>query len=169
MKRHAEETLNQAREEADRILEDARTNAEANLAAAARQVRELERQRESVASYLEEMRGVLGGAAPQVAVLSEAISTALNTPDESEGGERAEAETRAEAEDEAEDAETADDEESSAKTDDAQTEVMIGLANDIKAAGPAPAPPAPPAPARRSASPARPRRNTTKKPARQRA
>ena len=67
-----------------------------------------------MASYLEEMRGVLGGAAPQVAVLSEAISTALNTPDESEDGERAEAETRAEAEDEAEDAETVDDEESSA-------------------------------------------------------
>ena len=111
------------------------------------------------------MRGVLGGAAPQVAVLSEAISTALNTPDESEGGERAD--------DEVKDAETTDDddeEESSAKADDdAQTEVMIGLANDIKAAGPAPAPPAPPAPARRSASSARPRRNTTKTPARQRA
>ena len=59
------------------------------------------------------MRGVLGGAAPQVAVLSEAISTALNTSDE------------------AEDVET-DDEESPAKTDDAQTEVMIGLAKDIK-------------------------------------
>ena len=132
-----------------------------------------------MASYLEEMRGVLGGAAPQVTVLSEAISAALNTPDESEGGERAEDEAKIEAEDKAkaeaevedEDAEAADDdEESPAKTDDdAQTEVMIGLANDIKAAGPAPAPPAPPAPARRSASPARPRRNTTKKPARQRA
>ena len=113
----------------------------------------------------------LGGTSILPYTPEDLLSPAAELADEAHALSRIDEDHQAEAwgrDDEAEAVET-DDEESPAKTDDAQTEVMIGLANDIKAAGPAPAPPAPPAPARRSASPARPRRNTTKKPARQRA
>jgi len=46
-------------------VEDARSDAAAQVGAATRQVAELERQRDSVTTYLEEMRGVLGGVLPQ--------------------------------------------------------------------------------------------------------
>ena len=77
----AEETLRQAREEATQIVTDARADADAEVSAARLQVQELERQRDSVANYLEEMRGVLGGALPQVPVFSDRISAVLEEAD----------------------------------------------------------------------------------------
>lgn len=44
-----------------------------------RQIKELERQRDSVASYLEEMRSVLGNVMPQAPEFSDVISAALAT------------------------------------------------------------------------------------------
>ena len=55
--------------EAEQIVSDARADADIAAAVANRQLEELERQRDSVASYLEEMRGVLGGALPQAPAL----------------------------------------------------------------------------------------------------
>jgi len=77
--RLAEDTLNQARLEATALLEDARADAEVEKTTMMRQIKELERQRDSVASYLEEMRSVLGNVMPQAPEFSDVISAALAT------------------------------------------------------------------------------------------
>ena len=75
----AEDTVNQARMEASALLEDARADAEVEKTTMMRQIKELERQRDSVAGYLEEMRGVLGNIMPQAPEFSDVISAALAT------------------------------------------------------------------------------------------
>ena len=77
--RLAEDTVNQARMEASALLEDARADAEVEKTTMMRQIKELERQRDSVAGYLEEMRGVLGNIMPQAPEFSDVISAALAT------------------------------------------------------------------------------------------
>ena len=71
--------MNQARLEASALVEDARADAEVEKTTIARQIKELERQRDSVASYLEEMRGVLGNVIPQAPEFSDVINAALAT------------------------------------------------------------------------------------------
>ena len=59
-RRAAEATIAAAEGEAEQVREAARIEAQAERAAAQRTVERLERQRESIAAYLEEMRGLLG-------------------------------------------------------------------------------------------------------------
>nr|WP_252865242.1 hypothetical protein [Mobiluncus mulieris] len=68
---HREATIAAAEVEAQQLRESARAEAQAERAAAQRTVEKLERQRESVAAYLDEMRGLLGSkAAAAIAGLS---------------------------------------------------------------------------------------------------
>nr|WP_252865359.1 hypothetical protein [Mobiluncus mulieris] len=70
-RRTAEATIAAAEVEAQQLRESARAEAQAERAAAQRTVEKLERQRESVAAYLDEMRGLLGSkAAAAIAGLS---------------------------------------------------------------------------------------------------
>ena len=62
-RRTAEATISAAEVEAQQLREAARAEAQAERAAAQRTVEKLERQRESVAAYLDEMRGLLGSRA----------------------------------------------------------------------------------------------------------
>ena len=73
-RRTAEATIAAAEVEAQQLRESARAEAQAERAAAQRTVEKLERQRESVAAYLDEMRGLLGSkAASAIAGLTAAV------------------------------------------------------------------------------------------------
>ena len=76
----APETLAQARLEAEQIISDARADADVTAQVAARQLQWLERQRDSVAAYLTEMRGVLGGALPQAPSFSDHVAALPQEP-----------------------------------------------------------------------------------------
>jgi len=89
----AEETLAQARIEAEQIISDARADADVTAQVAARQLQELERQRDSVAAYLTEMRGVLGGALPQAPTFSDHVAALPQEPSPAPAAEQSSAQS----------------------------------------------------------------------------
>src|SRR5690606_29483401 len=59
-RRNADRVVAEAREHAERTLSEAMTEAERERTSAQRQVEDLNRQRESITSYLDELRNLLG-------------------------------------------------------------------------------------------------------------
>ena len=73
------------------VVRDA--DADVTAQVAARQLQELERQRDSVAAYLTEMRGVLGGALPQAPTFSDHVAALPQEPSPAAAPEQTSAQT----------------------------------------------------------------------------
>src|SRR6202035_4930533 len=72
-KKNADQIVSQAKTQADQLLAETKADAERRRAAAQREVDELTRQKDSIASHLAQVRQLLGGQMPDMGAAMQAM------------------------------------------------------------------------------------------------